>query len=394
MATQPLVFAQLMGMLLWSSFDRLVVQHRANHKVQRFSCRDQFYAMAFAQLSARQSLRDIEVNLQARSRDLYRMGFRCAAVARNTLANANATRPWQLYEGFARKLIDLALPLYAQEPLGLDIRGARVFALDSTTVELCLSLFGWAAFRPTKATVKLHTLLDLSGNIPCFVHITDGAVGDRAALDEMSAQGWVLPGAYYVMDRGYVDFARLALLNQRAAFFVIRAHDDLRFERLSSQELTPQDCDADVESDDLGHLALARSRQRYEQPMRRVAVRDERGRALVLLTNQFELSAATVGALYKKRWQVELFFKWIKQHLRIKAFLGTSANAVKTQIWIALSVYLMCAIARKRLNLAAHSLHDMLRVIELNLFEAVPIADLVRRLPAPQSFDSAQIELF
>lgn len=252
MSSAQLVFAQLMGTLPWSSFDRLVKEHRADHKVQRFSCRDQFYAMAFAQLSARQSLRDIELNLAARSRDLYRMGFRCTAVARNTLANANATRPWQLYAGFGRKLIDLALPLYANEALGLDIQGARVFALDSTTVELCLSLFGWAAFRPTKATVKLHTLLDLSGNIPCFVHITDGAVGDRGALDVLAAEGWVLPGAYYVMDRGYVDYERLARLSQRAAFFVIRAQDSLRFERQLSHALGPSDLRAGVEADDVG----------------------------------------------------------------------------------------------------------------------------------------------
>ena len=380
MATRQLVFAQLMGMLPWSSFERLVKLHRADHKVQRFSCRDQFYAMAFAQLCARQSLRDIEVNLAARSHDLCRMGFRCTGVARNTLAHANATRPWQLYADFGRVLIDLALPLYAGEPLGLDLQGARVFALDSTTLELCLSLFGWAAFRPTKATVKLHTLLDLQGNIPCFVHITDGAVGDRAAIDQIMASGWAVPGAYYVMDRGYVDYARLAQLAGRGAFFVIRAMDNMRFERMHSRALEEMAMVAGVQADDVGLLARPSARQRYAQPLRRVTLHDELGRELALLTNQFELSAQTVAALYKKRWQVELFFKWIKQHLRIKSFLGTSANAVKTQIWIALSVYLMCAIAKKRLGLHSHSLHDMLRVIELNLFEPVPIADLLTRL--------------
>ena len=395
MATGQLVFAQLMGLLPWSSFDRLVKLHRADHKVQRFSCRDQFYAMAFAQLCARQSLRDIEVNLAARSRDLYRMGFRCAGVARNTLAHANATRPWQLYADFCRVLIDQALPLYAQEPLGLDLQGAKVFALDSSTLELCLSLFGWAAHRPTKATVKLHTLLDLQGNIPCFVHITNGSVGDRAAIDQILANGWVLPGAYYVMDRGYVDYARLAQLDQRGAFFVIRAIDSMRFERIASTELDKMAGQAGVQADDVGLLARPISRQRYPQQLRRVIVHDELGRELVLLTNQFELSAHTVAALYKKRWQVELFFKWIKQHLRIKSFLGTSANAVKTQIWIALSVYLICAIAKKRLNLHTHSLHDMLRVIELNLFELAPITALLSRLPAQPYLESAlQTELF
>jgi hypothetical protein len=395
MATGQLVFAQLMGMLPWSSFDRLVKLHRADHKVQRFSCRDQFYAMAFAQLCARQSLRDIEVNLAARSRDLYRMGFRCMGVARNTLANANATRPWQLYGDFCRILIDQALPLYAHEPLGLDLQGARVFALDSTTLELCLSLFGWAAHRPTKATVKLHTLLDVQGNIPCFVHITGGAVGDRAGIDQIMASGWVLPGAYYVMDRGYVDYERLAHLASYGAFFVIRALDNMRFERLESTVLDDLAIQAGVQADDVGLLALAKSRQRYVQPLRRVTLHDELGRELVLLTNQFELDAYTVAGLYKKRWQVELFFKWIKQHLRIKSFLGTSANAVKTQIWIALSVYLICAIAKKRLDLHSHSLHDMLRVIELNLFEPVPIADLLDRLPGESSDTaSTQTELF
>jgi hypothetical protein len=395
MAMGQLVFAQLMSLLPWSSFDRLVKLHRADHKVQRFSCRDQFYAMAFAQLCARQSLRDIEVNLAARSRDLYRMGFRCTGVARNTLAHANATRPWQLYGDFCRILIDQALPLYAHEPLGLDLQGARVFALDSTTLELCLSLFGWAAHRPTKATVKLHTLLDVQGNIPCLVHITGGAVGDRAGIDQIMASGWVLPGAYYAMDRGYVDYERLAHLASYGAFFVIRAIDNMRFERLQSTALDDLAIQAGVQADDVGLLARAKSRQRYAQPLRRVTLHDELGRQLVLLTNQFELSAYTVAGLYKKRWQVELFFKWIKQHLRIKSFLGTSANAVKTQIWIALSVYLICAIAKKRLNLHSHSLHDMLRVIELNLFEPVLIADLLKRLPDESSGTaSTQTELF
>jgi hypothetical protein len=351
--------------------------------------------MAFAQLCARQSLRDIEVNLAARSRDLYRMGFRCTGVARNTLAHANATRPWQLYGDFCRTLIDLALPLYAHEPLGLDLQGARVFALDSTTLELCLSLFGWAAHRPTKATVKLHTLLDVQGSIPCFVHITGGAVGDRAGIDQILANGWVLPGAYYVMDRGYVDYERLAHLSWQGAFFVIRAIDNMRFERLDSRPLDDLAMQVGVQADDVGLLARARARQRYAQPLRRVTVHDELGRELVLLTNQFELGAHTVAGLYKKRWHVELFFKWIKQHLRIKSFLGTSANAVKTQIWIALSVYLICAIAKKRLDLHSHSLHDMLRVIELNLFEPVPIADLLTRLPDEKSdATSTQTALF
>jgi Transposase DDE domain/Domain of unknown function (DUF4372) len=363
--------------------------------VHSFSCRDQFYAMAFAQLSARQSLRDIEVNLQARSAHLYRMGFRCKLVARNTLAHANATRPWTLYEAFARVLIDMALPLYADEPLGIDLKGARVFALDSTTLELCLSLFGWAAFRPTKATVKLHTLLDLHGNIPCFVHVTDGAVGDRAAMDELHQHSWVTPGAFYVMDRGYVDYARLSKLEQSGAYFVIRALDTLRFERLSSQPIDEAQRRAGLDADDVGLLALARSRQRYAKPLRRITLIDERGRELVLLTNHLELGAQDVAALYKKRWQIELFFKWIKQHLRIKAFFGTSANAVKTQIWIAMSVYLICAIARKRMGLQGHSLHDILRVIELNLFEPIPIPDLLAGLqPSISPLNQHQPALF
>jgi Domain of unknown function (DUF4372)/Transposase DDE domain len=383
-----LVFAQLMVYLPLSTFRRCVADHRGEHKVKDFSCLDQFFAMAFAQLTYRESLRDIEVNLRAQSRRLYHMGFRCQTISRNTLANANATRPWQIYADFAQHLIGMARPLYASEPFALDL-DATVYAFDATTINLCLSVFAWAPFRSTKAAIKLHTLLDLRGNIPSFIHITDGKTHEVNTLDDLTIE----PGAFYLLDRGYLDFARLHVIHESNAFFVTRAKSNTKFKRRYSHPVDR--VNTNVLCDQTGVLSVFYSSKDYPTTLRRVVVKDDAGKRLVFLTNNFALSAELIASLYRQRWQVELFFKWIKQHLRIKVFFGTSENAVKTQIWIAISTYVLIAIAKKRLHLDHHSLYEILQILSLSMFETISINQLLTP-PSPDSdadFESNQLAL-
>src|SRR6266404_2972340 len=335
MYTGKLVFAQVMDHLPLSTFSRCVQRYRGHHKVKRFSCLDQYLCMAFAQLTYRESLRDIEACLRAQFSKLYHLGLR-GAVSRNTLANANAVRDWRIYAEFAQRLIGIARRLYVEEPFGVELADT-VYALDATTIDLCLSVFPWAPFRSTKAAVKLHTLLDLRGNIPTFLHISDGKLHEVNVLDQLIPE----PGAFYVMDRAYLDFERLGRFNAAGSFFVIRAKSNLNAQRRYSHAVdrsTGLICDQTVV------LTGFYSRQDFESPLRRIKFKDpESGKRLVFLTNNFTLPALTITKLYRLRWQIELFFKWIKQHLRIKAFFGTTENAVKTQISIAVSVYVLLA---------------------------------------------------
>ena len=358
------LFAQLMDFLPWSTFNRYVARYGGDKGVRTLTCAEQFRVMAFAQLTYRESLRDIEVSLSAQASKLYHMGFR-EPVRRSTLADANESRDWRIYADFAARLIIQARALYASENLGLELSNT-VYALDSTTIDLCLSVFPWAHFRTTKAAVKMHTLLDLRGSIPSFIHVSDGKLHDVHALDLLTPEA----GAIYVMDRGYVDFARLHRLHLAGAFFVTRAKSNLKAHRGYS---APTDRDTGILCDQTIALEGFYSKQDYPTYLRRVRFKDpETGKTLVFLTNQMTLPAATICALYKSRWQVELFFKWIKQHLRIKQFFGTSENAVKTQIWIAVSVYVLVAIVRKKLNIDA-SLYTLLQVLSLTLFEKMPL---------------------
>ena len=368
-----LVFAQLIDHLPMHTFRRSVARFEGDRWVRSFSCQDQYRAMAFAQLTYRESLRDIEICLSAQASKLYHMGFR-QPVRRSTLADANEVRPWHIYADFAQRLIAQARKLYADEALGLDLKNS-VYALDSTTIDLCLSVFPWAHFRTTKSAVKMHTLLDLRGNIPSFIHISDGKLHDVNALDLLTPE----PGAIYVMDRGYVDFARLHVLHQAGAFFVTRAKSNMDAKRLTS---APSDRANGIICDQTITLSGVQTSQHYPEQLRRIRFKDpETGKTLVFITNQRTLPAATICALYKSRWQVELFFKWIKQHLRIKTFFGTSENAVKTQIWIAVSVYVLVAIVKKRLRLDA-SLHTLLQILSLTLFEKMPILQAFSQVPA------------
>ena len=382
-----LVFAQLMDHLPMHTFRRTVARFAGDRWVKSFSCQDQFRAMAFAQLTYRESLRDIEICLSAQSSKLYHMGFR-EKVARSTLADANETRDWRIHAEFAQRLIAQARKLYAGEDFGLDLTNS-VYAFDSTTIDLCLSVFPWAHFRSTKAAVKMHTLLDLRGSIPSFIHISEGKLHDVNALDLLLPE----PGAIYVMDRGYVDFARLYVLHQAGAFFVTRAKSNMDARRLYS---APCDRSKGIICDQTIALAGIQTSEYYPEHLRRIRFKDpETGKALVFLTNQRTLPAATICALYKSRWQVELFFKWIKQHLRIKKFYGTSENAVKTQIWIAVSIYVLVAIVRKRLDLDA-SLYTLLQILSLTLFEKMPILQALSQVP-PTSDDFTndnQLNLF
>ena len=361
------VFSQVMAHLPLTTFRRCVARYRGEHKIKRFSCLDQYLCLAFAQLTWRESLRDIEACLRAQSSKLYHLGFR-GAIARNTLANANAVRDWQIYADFAQHLIGIARRLYADDPLALELDDT-VYALDSTTIDLCLSVFPWAPFRSSKAAVKLHTLLDLRGNIPSFIFISDGKMHDVNILDQLLLE----PGAFYVMDRGYIDFERLARLEDADAFFVTRAKSNLKAQRRYSR---PVDRTSGLICDQTVVLTGYYSRQGFQKPLRRIKFNDpQTGKRLVFLTNNFALDALTIAKLYKCRWQVELFFKWIKQHLRIKAFFGTSENAVKSQIWIAVSVYVLVAIVKKRLALTA-SLYEILQILSLTLFEKTPVNGL------------------
>ena len=368
MHTGKLVFAQVMEHLPLTTFRRCVARHRGEHKVKRFSCFDQYLCMAFAQLTYRESLRDIEACLRAQASKLYHMGIR-SQVARNTLANANATRDWRIYCELAQSLIATARRLYATEPFGLDLK-ETVYALDATTIDLCLSVFPWAPFRATKAAIKLHTLLDLRGNIPSFIFISDGKLHEVNVLDQLVPE----PGAFYVMDRGYLDFERLGRYDAAGSFFVIRAKSNLKAQRRYSQAVdksTGLICDQTVV------LTGYYSHKGFDTPLRRIRFKDpESGKTLVFLTNNFVLPALTITRLYRLRWQIELFFKWIKQHLRIKAFFGTSENAVKTQIWIAVSVYVLVAIVKKRLALSA-SLYEILQILSLTMFERIPLDQLL-----------------
>ena len=359
------IFAQLMDLLPLAEFRRCVERYRGDYKVQSFSCLDQFLCLAFAQLSYRESLRDIETCLRAHSSQLYHMGFR-GGVSRNTLANANQQRDWRIYADFARLLIAQARALYQHEPFAVEL-DQTVYVFDSTTVDLCLSLFPWAQFRRRKSAVKLHTLLDLRGNIPTAVYVTGGQVHDVNLLDELALEA----GAFYLLDRGYIDYRRLYQFTQALAFFVTRAQWDTRYHRCGWRGV---DHATGVRSDQTIRLTGPKSSLRYPAPLRRIHYFDsEKQLRLIFLTNNFQLPALTVAQLYRARWQVELFFRWIKQHLRIRAFYGTSLNAVKTQVWVAITVYVLVAILKKQLQLDL-SLYKILQILSVTLFEKTPIS--------------------
>ena len=358
------VFSQLIEHLPEKEFQKCVARHRGDSNFRGFSCWDQLLAMAFAQLTYRESLRDIESCLRALQSKLYHMGFR-GKVSRSTLADANESHDWRIFADFAQGLIATARPLHACDLMGVDLHQS-LYALDSTTIDLCLSLFPWAKFRQRKAAVKMHTLLDLHGNIPTFIRVTSGAVHDVNVLDEIMPEA----GAFYVMDRAYIDFQRLFVFTLSSAFFVVRTKSNVLLERRYSH---PVDKSRGVLSDQTVILSSVESATAYPDPLRKVSYFDaERSKRLKFLTNNFTLPARTIADIYRQRWQVELFFKWIKQHLRIKAFYGTSENAVKTQIWIAVSIYVLVAIVRKRLGLEA-SLYQILQILSVTLFEKTPI---------------------
>ena len=363
-----LVFAQVMEHLPLHTFRRIVTRYAGERKVKSFSCLDQFLSMAFAQLTFRESLRDIEACLRAQRSKLYHLGLR-STVARNTLANANAVRDWRIYADFAQSLITIARPLYVDEPFGVELQHT-VYALDTTTIDLSLSVFPWASYQATKGALRLHTLLDLRGNIPTFIHISDGKMNEVRILDQLIPE----PGAFYIMDRGFLDFARLYRLHQAGSFFVTRAKRNTQAQRRYSK---PVDRSTGLLCDQTIFLTGQHTPQYYPSPLRRVRFKDpQTGKTLVFLTNNFVLPAFTITELYRCRWQVELFFKWIKQHLRIKAFFGTSENAVKSQIWIAVSVYVLVAIIKKRLHLSA-SLYQILQILSLTMFERMPLDQLL-----------------
>jgi len=387
MYTGKLVFSQVMGYLPIHTFRRCVQRYHGNHKVRHFTCLDQYLCMAFAQLTYRESLRDIEACLRAQHTKLYHIGIR-SKVSRNTLANANMVRDWRIYADFAQSLIATARQLYINDDFGVDL-DQSVYALDSTTIDLCLSVFPWAEFRKTKGAIKLHTLLDLRGSIPSFIHISDGKVHDVNILDHLIPE----PGAFYIMDRGYLDFERLHLFTQCSAFFVIRAKSNMRFRRLYSH---PVEKSTGLRCDQTIALTGFYTSKGYPERLRRIKYHHAASQnTLVFLTNNFSLPALTIAELYRCRWQVELFFKWIKQHLRIKSFFGTTENAVKTQIWIAVSVYVLVAIVKKRLHLKA-SLYTILQILSVTIFEKIPLLQLVTDVdnkPLPQETTN-QFHLF
>jgi hypothetical protein len=362
------VFAQLMELLPWKRFQRLVVKYGGDRYVKHFSCSNQFLCMAFAQLTYRESLRDIEACLRAHQAKLYHLGIR-GGISRSNLAHANEMRDWRLYAEFAQALIGIARPMYAEDPLEVELANT-VYALDSTLIELCLSVFPWASYRSNDSAVKLHTLLDLRGSIPSFLYVSDGKCSDFAILDQLIPE----PGAFYVMDRGFLDYDRLHRFHEVGAFFVIRAKSNLNARRRYSHAV---DRSTGLRSDQTIVLNNFYAHKGFPEPLRRVRIKDlQTGKSLVVLTNNFALPALTITSLYRCRWQIELFFKWIKQHLRIKAFFGTSENAVKTQIWIAVSVYVLVAIVKKRFKLQA-SLYELLQILSLTLFERDPIDQLL-----------------
>jgi hypothetical protein len=360
------VFAQLLDFLPWSTFRRIVDRYSGDLRVRTLNCAEHFRCMAFAQLTYRESLRDIEACLSAQSAKLYHMGFR-GRLRRSTLADANEKRDWRIYAAFAQSLIRQARKLYAGDPLGLELT-ETVYALDSTTIDLCLSLFPWAPFRRAKAAIKIHTLLDLRGSIPAFIHISSGKFHDLRALDFLLTE----PGSFYVMDRGYVDFDRLFTMAKTGAFFLVRSKNNLDARRIYS---APTDRTKGVICDQTIALAGQRSSTKYPQNLRRIRFKHpDSGKTLIFLTNHFGLDSLTICSMYKRRWEIELFFKWIKQNLRIKRFLGNSENAVKVQIWTAISIYVLVAIVKKRLNIDA-SLHSLLQILSVTLFEKMPLAE-------------------
>jgi hypothetical protein len=381
------VFAQLLDFLPTYQFQICVDRYQGNRYVKDFSCWDQFLCLLFAQLTYRRSLRDIEACLRAQQPKLYHMGFR-GQISRNTLAHANEVRDWRLYRDFAQELIRLARDLYREESFGVDL-SETVYAFDSTTIDLCLSLFPWGKFRRHKSAVKLHTLLDVRGSIPTNVYVTGGQIHDVNLLDEVLLE----PGAFYLLDRGYVDFARLYLFTQACAFFVTRAKNNLQFYLRTSR---PVDRSSGVRCDQSIRLTGIRTAQRYPDLLRRIAYYDaEKDLRLTFLTNNFSLLPLTIAQLYRVRWRVELFFRWIKQHLRIKAFYGTSENAVKTQVWVALAAYLLVAIAKKQLGLD-RSLYQILEILSITIFEKTPILEGFSNLydPSPDVDQGIQLSLF
>ena len=387
MHSGKLVFSQLTSHLPLTTFRRCVAAYDGEYKIKSFSCLEQFLCLAFAQLTYRESLRDIEACLRAQSDKLYHMGIR-SRISRSTLADANEVRDWRIYASFAQRLIAMARKLYVEEPFGVDLK-ETVYALDATTIDLCLSVFPWAPFRTTKAAVKLHTLLDLRGNIPAFIHISDGKMHEVNILDQLLPEA----GAFYVMDRGYLDFERLFRLHAAGSFFVTRGKSNLKAQRRYSR---PVDRSTGLICDQTVFLTGFYSSQDFETPLRRIRFNDPKtGKRLVFLTNNFVLPALTITELYRCRWQVELFFKWIKQHLRIKQFYGTTENAVKTQIWTAVSTYVLVAIVKKRLKIHA-SLYEMLQILSLTMFEQTPLDMLFSQIRATQNdVDAAkQLNLF
>jgi len=382
-----LIFAQLMDFIPRHEFNACVRRYRGDHRARAFSCREQFLCMAFAQLTFRESLRDIETCLRSLGPKLYHAGFRCR-VARNTLAVANQRRDWRIWADLAQVLIARARSLYAGDPFGVELEHAA-YALDATTIDLCLTLFPWAPFRRRKAAVKLHTLLNLRGNIPTFIHVSAGKTHEVNILDQLLIE----PGAFYVMDKGYLDFARLCRLDRQAAFFVIRAKANQVYLRRESR---PVDKSLGLRSDQTILLTGPLVSQKYPEALRRVSFYHlEHRRKLVFLTNNFALPALTIAQLYRCRWQIELFFKWIKQHLRIKAFYGNSVNAVKTQVWIAVSVYLLAAILKKELG-SDLTLAEILQILSVNTFEKTPLLQLLSTFPHPHqpTPDPNQLRLF
>lgn len=374
MSNSRIVFAQVTDFLPHRRFEQCVHRYRGNHRVHTFSCWDQFLCMAFAQLTGRESLRDIETCLRAMRAKLYHAGIR-GTIARSTLADANESRNWRIYADFAHVLISMARPLYANEEIGIQLEQS-VYAFDTTTIDLCLALFPWARFRRRKGAVKLHTLMDLRGSIPCFAYISDGKMRETSVLDELVLE----PGSFYVMDRGCIDFARLHVFNHAMSYFVVRAKKNLDYRRITSQAV---DKSTGLRADQEIRLCGPKTSTYYPIPLRRVRYYDAgTNKSFVFLTNALDLPALTITHLYKSRWQIELFFKWIKQHLHIKAFYGLTPNAVRTQLWIAISVYVLIAIIKKRLGLRL-SLNEILQILSITLFEKSPILQVFSRIPEP-----------
>jgi len=387
MSAKGLIFAQLMDLIPRHEFNACVKRYGGDHRLRQFSCRDQFLCMAFAQLTFRESLRDIETCLRSLGPKLYRAGFRCR-VCRSTLADANRLRDWRIYRDLAMGLIAEAREMYANEPLGFEL-SHTAYALDATTIDLCLSLFPWAPSMRSKAAVRVHTLLDLRGSIPTFIRISTGKMHEVRVLDELPIER----GAFYIMDKAYIDYARLYRLHQQGAFFVTRHKKNNTFTRQESRTI---DKATGVRSDQTIRLSGSRSAESCPAPLRRVSFHDlEQNRTLVFVTNNFELPPLSIALLYRKRWQVELFFKWIKQHLRITAFYGNSDNAVRTQIWIAVSVYVLVAILRRRLACEL-SMADVLQVLSINAFEKTPASELFSQISRafPEGCDRNQLRLF